>query len=368
MILYLLTTTLLLPLDPPPTAEPKLVPATRNEVKEALETHKGARPRLPMPPADPTAARTVNNGRFRNCYLGKDLSGGTGGREPDPAMTLDPTFKVKLFWVTSRANNCYYCLGHQEHKLAAAGVGDDDIAKLDGDTTELPAAEASAVEFTRKLTFAPHALTQADFDALAAHYTPAQVAEIVVTVAGYNATNRWTDGLNIPADADGEFFRKGSKGDKALDLSTFRTPTSPKFAALAPKGAAPLPEACAKASAPSWPARPALEDRPALEAALAEARTRTPRLPLATCRGRARTRPATARRPGVGALSRRVPRRHEVPRPGHHRLRGEGQTVPAPEGVDRLRLRPRGPGRTTPSTRPRGGSGRSAFPTPTSTG
>ncbi len=29
-------------------------------------------------------------------------------RETDPAMTLDSTFKVKLFWVTSRANNCFY--------------------------------------------------------------------------------------------------------------------------------------------------------------------------------------------------------------------------------------------------------------------
>ena len=53
-------------------------------------------------------ARGVNNGRFRQYYLPEFGSGGGSGRDPDPAMTLDNTFKVKLFWVTSRANNCYY--------------------------------------------------------------------------------------------------------------------------------------------------------------------------------------------------------------------------------------------------------------------
>jgi hypothetical protein len=53
--------------------------------------------------------RSVNNGRFRQYYLPEFSSGrGSSGREPDPAMTLDNTFKVKLFWITSRTNNCYY--------------------------------------------------------------------------------------------------------------------------------------------------------------------------------------------------------------------------------------------------------------------
>ncbi len=98
---------LLAPADPPPSAEPKPVPATREEEKAALEAYKKARPRLPMPPAG--EGRGVNNGRFRAYYLPEFSSGGGGfGRDPDPAMTLDNTFKVKLFWLTSRTNNCYY--------------------------------------------------------------------------------------------------------------------------------------------------------------------------------------------------------------------------------------------------------------------
>jgi alkylhydroperoxidase family enzyme len=263
--------------DPqPPASAPKPVAATREEMKELLEAHKKARPRLPMPPADP-AARGVNNGRFRAYYL-PDFGGGGGGggREPDPAMTLDNTFKVKLFWVTSRANNCYYCMGHQEQKLAAAGLTDDQIAMLDGDWSGLPPAERAALAFTRKLTFTPHLVGPADVKEVTAHYTPTQVLEIVVTVAGYNSTNRWTDGLNIPAEESGNFFRKDAK----VDLSTFKTPTSPKFAGVV-SSVAPLPPQCKAASPPSVPARPAVETRGQVEAKWAAARTRAATLPVA---------------------------------------------------------------------------------------
>lgn len=100
-----LTALLLAPAEPP-SGEPKPVPATRDELKAALETSKTARPRLPAPPVV-KGERGVNNGRFRAYYL-PEFSAGRSGREPDPAMTLDNTFKVMLFWITSRANNCYY--------------------------------------------------------------------------------------------------------------------------------------------------------------------------------------------------------------------------------------------------------------------
>jgi alkylhydroperoxidase family enzyme len=214
--------------DPvPDTSKP--VGLTRDDEKDLLEKHKNAKPRLPMPVADPNKPQTgVNNGWFRSYYLPAELreTGGGGFRDPDPAMTLDNTFKVKLFWITSRANNCYYCLGHQEYKLLGAGVSDDDIATLDGEWLAVPEKERAAFAFTRKLTHAPHLVTAADVEVMKKYYTPTQVAEILVTVAGYNSTNRWTDGLNIPAEVDGARFKKD--GVKA-DFSTFKTQTSDKF-------------------------------------------------------------------------------------------------------------------------------------------
>jgi alkylhydroperoxidase family enzyme len=262
--------------DPvPDTSKP--VGLTRDQQKELLEKHKKAKPRLPMPPADPNNPRvTVNNGWFRSYYLPEDLresrGGGSGGRrEPDPAMTLDNTFKVKLFWIASRANNCYYCLGHQEYKLLGAGVTDDGIAALDGDWLAAPEKERAAFAFTKKLTHTPHLVTAADVEALKKYYAPEQVLEILVTVAGYNSTNRWTDGLNIPAEDDGARFKK--EGLNA-DFSTFKTPTSEKFAKQT-TGVAPVKLAT----------RPALEPREKVEAIWKE--KREPVLPLADAKAAA---------------------------------------------------------------------------------
>ncbi len=224
---------LALVLAPLPGADPvpdtsKPVGLTRDAEKELLEKHKTAKPRLPLPPADPDNPQSrVNNGAFRAYYLPPELRDSGFARDPDPAMTLDSTFKVKLFWITSRANNCYYCLAHQEYKLLGAGLADDDIAALDGNWLAAPEKERAAFAFAKKLTHAPHLVIKDDVEALKKHYTPAQVAEMLVTVAGYNATNRWTDGLNIPGEADGGRFKK--EGAKA-DFSTFKTPTSEKYA------------------------------------------------------------------------------------------------------------------------------------------
>src|SRR6202000_765557 len=52
------------------------------------------------------------------------------GRNSDPNMPLDYPFKTELFWIVSRTNNCQYCLGHQESKLLAAGLKEEEIASL----------------------------------------------------------------------------------------------------------------------------------------------------------------------------------------------------------------------------------------------
>ena len=267
--------------EPVPNSEPKSVPATRIEIKDLLEAHKTAKPRLPLPPADPDNPQPrVNNGSMRSHYL-KHLGGtgqpAAGAREPDPAMTLDNAFKVKLFWITSRANNCYYCLGHQELKLSAAGQTDDQIASLDGDWKALPEAERAAMEFAAKFTAQPNAIGKADIEALKKHYKPEQVSEIVVTVAGYNSTNRWTDGLNIPGEATGERF---AKDDIKRDFSTFKTTTSEKYAGFVTT-VAPIAAGEKKTCKPTPVARPKLETRAEVEAAWKVAAERQALLPLA---------------------------------------------------------------------------------------
>jgi alkylhydroperoxidase family enzyme len=269
---------------------PKDVPATRAEVKEALNALRDRKPRLPLPP--PTeeelkAAREraaagggaggglggglVNNGRMRALHLPEELKTPNNfrpqanPRERDPNQIFDYAFSTELFWIVSRVNNCHYCLGHQEQKLLSAGLDDDRIAALDGDWSQFTPAEQAAFAFTRKLTFEPHLIGDDDIARLKAHYNDIQVFEIISLVARYNSTNRWTDSLGIPQEGHRDF--KTPTSEKYLKLVTTVAPVDSQQ----PKGT----------SAPAaMPVRSALESREAVAAAMDRGRQRTARLPL----------------------------------------------------------------------------------------
>jgi alkylhydroperoxidase family enzyme len=289
--------------DPPAGSTPSPVPVTREDMKKALEASKHNVPRLPLPPptadeiakaeaaakARAEAARKsgqpdtigramgggiVNNGRMRNLYLSDYGSGfglmPTGGPRPQakdagPGDPGDPRFQTMLFWIVSRGNNCTYCMGHQEVKLTSAGMTDDQIAALDGDWSEFTPKERAAFAFAKKLTFAPHAISDADVAAMKAHYTDAQVVEVLGAIAGFNAMNRWTGALRIPQE----------------DHRVYLTPTSEKVAHVVSRVAPASPGKTSGLVPPAPSRRPALESRAEVEAALAAARDRSPRLALA---------------------------------------------------------------------------------------
>jgi AhpD family alkylhydroperoxidase len=263
------------------------VPATRTEMKEWLEGSKKVQSRLPLPP--PTEEEkvrngdrpVVNNGRLRMLYLPAELRGGDFMRGPDPGMSLDATFKTRLFWIVSRTNNCRYCLGHQEIKLTGAGMSDDQIAALDCNWAQYPEAEQAAFALARKLTYDPHRVGPADLEPLRKHYKDVQILEILFTVANNNATNRWTGAFGITQDQSAAGLLRAT-GKPRASYPTFLTPTSAKYRDQ-PSKVAPLGSR-AELSA----RRPALEKREQVEEALAACRARNPRLPLvAADRGRA---------------------------------------------------------------------------------
>jgi alkylhydroperoxidase family enzyme len=259
------------------TAAPPVVAPTRPELKQQLEGSKKSKPRLPLPaPSDQeidAAKRSpngmlsgiINNGRMRKLYLPAELVSGGFSREKDPAITLDYPAQTKLFWIVSRGNNCTYCQGHQESKLASAGVNEETIAALDGAWDRFTPAEQAAFAFTRKLTLRPDIITDADINALRPFYSGQAIVEIAMVVSGFNWMNRWTEGLAIPQE----------------DHRVYLTPTSAPFqnfrSVVAPLDPSAKGLACA---APS--PRPALESREQVEAALKAARLRQPRLPLAS--------------------------------------------------------------------------------------
>lgn len=182
--------------------QPKPIPQSRPEIKVALEALKWRKPRLPLDSTDADPASdgriVVGNGAARRKYLPSEWFAADFGQ--DPNMTLDYGLKTQCFWVVSRGNNCQYCLGHQEHKLSAIGMSDDEIAMLDYDWDRLPPKLQASLALARKMTIEPWSVSKVDVDTLREFYSENEIIELVYTISMFNSVNRWTDALGIPQD------------------------------------------------------------------------------------------------------------------------------------------------------------------------
>ena len=262
-------------------AQDAIQPAlTRPEMKQRLEALRQRQSRLPLPPpteAERASGRSlVNNGRLRALYLpaswtsfviagwgrgsaARPTSGGTTALLNSLQAQPDYAFKTRVFWVVSRANDCQYCLGHQELKLRRAGMLEDQIAALDGAWDLQPPAERAAFAAAKTLTLSPHRFGPAETAPMLAEFKPASVIDVLYTISRYNAVNRWTAATGIPQD-------QAFGGDEHPPLDT---PTSSQFAALQSSVAPRQPEI-----------RPEWETWDEYLAQVAAARTRSPLVPL----------------------------------------------------------------------------------------
>jgi alkylhydroperoxidase family enzyme len=144
-----------------------------------------------------------------------------------------------------------------------------------------PAYVAAAFAFARKITYEPHQLRDADIDQLRKHYTDMQILEMILSVAGNNAINRWKEGAGVPQSASGGGFRLQPGEERPKLKHTYLTPTAEKYKDAITK-VAPLhyDETTKKPTHLAVCKRPELETRAEVERALQTCRKRTPRLPL----------------------------------------------------------------------------------------
>lgn len=282
-----------------PSDAPRPVPRTRPELKQYIEDVKFRSPRIPLPELSEADREVLGDradnyeSRLRYHYLGstperRAFSGRRGQQES--AMTLDYGFKVELFWLVSRTNNCQYCLGHQESKLLAAGRDEDRIAALDCDWDVFSPAERAAFAFARKYTYEPHLISDKDIDALRAHFTDMQILEMLLSMSWNNSINRWKEGVGVPQNPDeGGYSRlvgeqataPTGRPEEHQPSGTYLTPTSPQFQKTVSK-VAPFVVVGASNPPASLPAmqRPPLEAPDIVLKRISQVTTRQPRLPL----------------------------------------------------------------------------------------
>jgi hypothetical protein len=162
---------------------------------------------------------------------------------------------------------------------------EEEIAALDGDWSEFTHAQRAAFGLARKLSFEPHRISDADINDLHKHYNDLQILEMILSIAGNNAINRWKEGVGVPQEKEAtRFVRQTDKPvplDRPLPIKSFLTPTAEKYKDQVTK-VAPL-QTDAKTSTPTSRCvftRAPLESRAEVEKALENCRARTPRLPL----------------------------------------------------------------------------------------
>lgn len=289
--------------------QPRATPLTRKVMKQYLEDLKLRKPRIPLPEMteeekkaaleDPRMAGY--EGRLRKQYLPDTAVtnylpfSGTSNNNPqqasrmgpqDPALSLDYGFKVRLFWIAARANNCQYCLGHQESKLLGVGMTEDQIAALDTEWEVFPESEQAAFALAKRLTLEPHLISDEDIERCRPFYNDLQILEMIGSVAGNNAINRWKEGAGIPQSNNGGGFGSRDRGTNtppaASEPHSYLTATSSKFENRPSKVvASDASDASLMQTSPTRFRRPPLEQGKDLEAKLASVKNRKPRLPLA---------------------------------------------------------------------------------------
>ena len=122
----------------------------------------------------------------------------TGSIGPDSVLSRE--IKLQVSFAVSTANGCRYCTLHQVLGLRRLGVSIDKLVQMQKDDSALTPRELTAVAFARKLTRAPAAVTEADYQKLRAEFGERGALEVVLQTCNFAFMNRFTDNLGLPSE------------------------------------------------------------------------------------------------------------------------------------------------------------------------
>lgn len=133
----------------------------------------------------------------------------TAGAEGAPRY--DRVFGQSVFWVTTKAMRCPYCMGHCEMNWEVAGLSRDEIAErsrlLSGDDwSSFTPAEQHAFAFARKLTREPRSVSADDVATLRRDFGPGRALVLVLNACRYHYMTRISNGFQLRLERENVFY------------------------------------------------------------------------------------------------------------------------------------------------------------------
>jgi AhpD family alkylhydroperoxidase len=107
---------------------------------------------------------------------------------------------LHVSFAVSMANGCRYCTLHQVQGLRRLGVNPAKLVQMKKDDGALTPAELTAVDFARKLTREPAAITDADYGRLQKQFGGQGARDVLLQTCTFSFMNRFTDGLRLPSE------------------------------------------------------------------------------------------------------------------------------------------------------------------------
>jgi len=120
--------------------------------------------------------------------------GTLGGTVMGPG-SIDPGLKALVAFVISNAAGCRYCQAHTSHTAERRGIDQQKIdAAFEYETSALfSEAERAALRVAAHAGMVPNAVTPEHMAALAEHFEPRQITELVGVISLFGFLNRWND-------------------------------------------------------------------------------------------------------------------------------------------------------------------------------
>jgi uncharacterized peroxidase-related enzyme len=128
-----------------------------------------------------------------------------------PEAKLEPGLRQMIAHIASAAAGCRYCQAHTAHGAHERGVQDKKIEALWSYEADplFSDAERAALALAQAGGSVPNGATQAHFDALAPHFSEAEICEIVAVIATFGFLNRWNDTMATALEDSPLAFAEG---------------------------------------------------------------------------------------------------------------------------------------------------------------